>query len=70
MGDSKRRKENLGEKYGQSQTVFPWLPLTKDQAEQFVRWTTRGSWIGIGALAVYWITLRFVGPAFGWWQVN
>jgi hypothetical protein len=70
MGDSKRRKEHLGEKYGQSQTVFPWLPLTKDQAEQFVRWTTRGSWIGIGALAVYWITLRFVGPAFGWWQVN
>lgn len=70
MGDSKRRKEALGEKYGQESTIFPWLPLTKSQATQFVQWTTRGAWIGIGLLVVYWVTIRFIGPAFGWWQVS
>jgi hypothetical protein len=70
MGDSKRRKEALGEKYGQEPTIFPWLPITKTQSEQFVKWTTRGAWIGIGFLVVYWITIRIIGPAFGWWQVD
>jgi hypothetical protein len=70
MGESKRRKEILGEKYGQEQQVFPWLPLSKNQADQVVQWTTKGAWIGIGLLVVYWIVVRFVGPSFGWWQVN
>lgn len=70
MGESKRRKEALGEKYGQEAPIFPWLPLTKTQANQFVQWTTRGAWIGIGFLVVFWITIRFIGPALGWWQIN
>lgn len=70
MGDSKRRKETLGEKYGQEPTIFPWLPVTKTQAQQFVSWSTRGAWIGIGALVVYWVVVRFIGPGLGLWQVN
>ena len=70
MGEAKRRKTALGEKYGQDPQIFPWLPITKKQAEQFVNLTTRGTWIGIGFLVVSWITIRFVGPAFGWWQVT
>ena len=70
MGESKRRKEALGEKYGKEQTVTPWLPFTKTQAQQFVKWTTTGAWVGIGGLVVAWITIRFIGPSLGWWQIN
>lgn len=70
MGESKRRKDALGEKYGQEAPILPWLPLTKTQANQFVQWTTRGAWIGIGFLVILWITIRFVGPTLGWWEIN
>lgn len=70
MGDSKRRKETIGEKYGQEGNIYPWLPIKKSQAQQFVEVSTRGAWIGIGLLVVYWVVVRFVGPAFGLWEVN
>lgn len=69
MGESKRRKAALGDKYGQEAQIFPWLPLTKKQADQFVTWSNRIAKIGIGFLVVSWITVRFIGPTFGWWQV-
>ncbi|GAB4239465.1 MAG: DUF2839 domain-containing protein [Stanieria sp.] len=69
MGEAKRRKSALGEKYGQEQTILPWLPITKTQSEQFVKWTTRGAWIGIGMMVAIWVTVRLIGPAFGWWEI-
>jgi hypothetical protein len=69
MGEAKRRKAALGDKYGQEPTILPWLPITKTQAEQFVKWTTKGAWIGIVAMVALWLTVRFIGPAFGWWEV-
>lgn len=69
MGESKRRKTALGENYGKEETILPWLPITKTQAQQFVTWTTRGAWIGIGMMVGLWFTVRFIGPAFGWWEV-
>jgi hypothetical protein len=69
MGESKRRKAALGEKYGQEAQILPWLPIAKKQAQQFVEWSTRGTWIGIGLLVASWAIVRFIGPAFGWWQV-
>ncbi|BAZ42042.1 hypothetical protein NIES4101_80100 [Calothrix sp. NIES-4101] len=68
MGEAKRRKSALGEKYGQGENILPWIPITKSQAEQFVKLTTRGAWFGIGAMVAIWVTVRFIGPAFGWWQ--
>lgn len=70
MGDSKRRKEKLGEKYGQEQNILPWLPFKKSQAAQFVKWSTTGAWAGIGLLVAYWVVVRFLGPSLGWWQVS
>lgn len=70
MGESKRRKEALGEDYGKETTILPWVPVTKTQANQFVKWSTRGAWGGIVLLVALWLTVRFVGPSFGWWQVN
>ena len=70
MGESKRRKESLGEQYGKEQYIISWIPITKTQANQFMAITTRGAWIGIGVMAAVWITVRLIGPAFGWWQVS
>ncbi|TAE61761.1 MAG: DUF2839 family protein [Nostocales cyanobacterium] len=69
MGEAKRRKEKLGDKYGEETRILPWVPITKSQAELFVSITTRGAWIGIGVMVAVWVTVRFIGPAFGWWQV-
>lgn len=70
MGESKRRKQAMGDQYGKEKPILPWLPITKSQAEQFYRITTKGAWIGIGFLVVTWITIRIIGPAFGWWQLD
>jgi hypothetical protein len=70
MGEAKRRKESIGDEYGKEQRIVAWLPITKTQSEDFVKWTSRGSWIGISLLVAWWIVVRFVGPAAGWWVVN
>ncbi|NES02489.1 MAG: DUF2839 domain-containing protein [Okeania sp. SIO2F4] len=70
MGEAKRRKEALGEEYGQETRFISWLPITKSQSQQFMQLTTTGAWIGIGFLIFGWLTVRFIGPAFGWWQVE
>lgn len=70
MGDSKRRKEALGEKYGQEPKIAPWFPVTKTQTQQFMSWTSTGAWVGIALLVAAWITIRFIGPSFGWWHAN
>ncbi len=69
MGEAKRRKTTLAQNYGQESRILPWVPITKTQSEQFMNWTTRGTWFCIGVMVVAWITIRFIGPAFGWWQV-
>jgi hypothetical protein len=70
MGESKRRQAALGDQYGQEKRIVAWLPLTQRQANDFYRWTTRGAWIGIGAMVALWVTVRFIGPALGWWTVQ
>ena len=70
MGEAKRRQAALGEKYGQEERIFSWLPITKSQAQQMYELTTRGAWIGIGVMVVVWLTVRFIGPGFGWWDIQ
>ena len=70
MGESKRRKAALGEQYGQkTERILPWIPITKAQAETFIKITSKGAWIGIGIMIAAWFTIRFIGPAFGFWEV-
>ncbi|MFM7314279.1 MAG: DUF2839 domain-containing protein, partial [Cyanobium sp.] len=52
-----------------SPRVASWLPLTRNQADRFVAITTRGAWIGIAALVLFWVIVRFIGPAAGWWTL-
>ena len=70
MGDAKRRKESLGNQYGQEERFISWLPFTKSQASQAYTLTTKGAWIGIGVMVGVWVLIRFVGPTFGWWTVQ
>ncbi|KEF42297.1 MAG: hypothetical protein ER33_06345 [Cyanobium sp. CACIAM 14] len=80
MGEAKRRAEQglpprskpragKSRPADDSPRIAPWLPLTRNQANRFVAITTKGAWIGIGALALFWITVRFIGPAAGWWTL-
>ncbi|MFS8887150.1 DUF2839 domain-containing protein, partial [Synechococcus sp. R55.1] len=67
----KRRKTRISQDPDQ-ELVFPNLkdiPLTKGQARAIYNWTTRGAWAGIILLAIIWVVIRFVGPAFGWWHL-
>ncbi len=70
MGEAKRRKESIGDEFRKEERIVSWLPITKTQSEDFVRWTSRGSWMGISLLVGWWIVVRFVGPAAGWWVVD
>ena len=54
---------------GSSPRIAPWFPLSRDQADRFVELSTRGAWIGIAALVIFWVTVRFIGPAAGWWTL-
>lgn len=69
MGESKRRQETLGENYGKPEPILPGLPISKETATKFVNWTSRGAWIGIILMVAAWLTIRFIGPGFGWWAV-
>ncbi|MEM9137936.1 MAG: DUF2839 domain-containing protein [Cyanobacteria bacterium P01_F01_bin.42] len=69
MGEAKRRKEKMGERYGKEERILPWVPITKSQSRQFMDLTSRGAWWGIGLLVTSWLMIRFIGPAFGWWEV-
>ena len=75
MGEARRRaSQGLPPKQpkkpsGASERVVNWLPLSKQQSSQFMAITTRGAWIGIGSLVVFWVVVRFIGPAAGWWTL-
>jgi hypothetical protein len=68
MGEAKRRKES-GAPRAEDKPILPGVPITAKQSEQFVRVTTKATWIGISTLIAGWVVFRWVGPAFGWWQL-
>lgn len=69
MGEAKRRQEVLGEDYGKPESFLKGLPISKDTASKFVTWSTIGAWGGIVLMIVTWLTIRFIGPGFGWWTL-
>ncbi|MFM8660100.1 MAG: DUF2839 domain-containing protein [Cyanobium sp.] len=78
MGEAKRRqiqglppRQEKADRSGTdtSPRITAWLPLSRDQADRFVTITTKGAWIGIAALVIFWLTVRFIGPAAGWWTL-
>ena len=73
MGEARRRSErglkprsNKNSK-DESPRIVSWFPVTQAQRDQFIQLSIRAGWLGIAALVVLWIIVRFVGPAAGWW---
>lgn len=75
MGEAKRRNEQglpprkPKPANGTKPSSNWWPPSGGDTGQRFVALTTRGAWIGIGALVLFWVTVRFIGPAAGWWTL-
>lgn len=78
MGEAKRRAEQGLPARERKQTAAPkdssprlvsWLPFSQRQASRFVEVSTKGAWYGIAGLAIFWVTVRFIGPAAGWWSL-
>ncbi len=75
MGEAKRRKtlglppkkNNIKSKSDQSPRLFEWLPITLNQRDNFIKFSIKAGWFGIGGLIVLWVVVRFIGPAAGWW---
>ena len=59
-----RRKKNLKT---ESPRIVSWFPVTQSQRDQFIQLSIRAGWVGIAALVILWIIVRFIGPAAGWW---
>ncbi len=69
MGEAKRRQDSRRSGRDLDAPLLPGLPISNRQSEQFIAITSKGAWIGIGLLVAFWVTVRFIGPAFGWWQL-
>ncbi len=73
MGEARRRSEqglkprNKKNSRSDSPRIVSWFPVTQAQRDQFIQLSIRTGWIGIAALVILWIIVRFVGPAAGWW---
>jgi hypothetical protein len=68
MGEAKRKKES-GELSPADRPILPGLPITAGQSAQFVKITTKASWVGITILIIGWVVFRWLGPALGWWHL-
>tara|TARA_B100001250_G_scaffold58961_1_gene45893 strand:+ start:169 stop:408 length:240 start_codon:yes stop_codon:yes gene_type:complete len=73
MGEARRRSvqglKPLSKKKfkNESPRIISWFPVTQAQRDQFIQLSIRAGWVGIAALVVLWVVVRFVGPAAGWW---
>ena len=59
--------EEVNKKRDLSPRIVSWFPVTQAQRDAFIRLSINGGWVGIGLLVVFWIVVRIVGPAAGWW---
>ena len=73
MGEARRRSQQglkpRSNKISRDQSprIVSWFPVTQAQRDQFIQLSIRGGWVGIVALLIFWVTVRFIGPAAGWW---
>ncbi|APB33071.1 hypothetical protein GlitD10_0757 [Gloeomargarita lithophora Alchichica-D10] len=60
MGEAKRRQAQTTPTNANRRAVL---------MQKFITWTTWGAWAGIFILGTLWVTVRFIGPGLGWWQL-
>ncbi len=66
MGDSKRRKDTLGDKYGTVAEEKLLFNFTRAQVTEFYDFVTKSTWFCIGAVVVLWLIMR-LGVWQHWW---
>ena len=72
MGEARRRSEQglkprvKKNSSNESPRIISWFPVTQAQRDQFIQLSIRAGGVGIAALVLLWISVRFVGPAAGW----
>ena len=72
MGEARRRSEqglkprSKKNPRTESPRIVSWFPVTQAQRDQFIQLSIRVGWVGIAALVILWIIVRFIGPAAGW----
>lgn len=57
MGESKRRKAQLGEKYGQAKRKLFGFELNEAFKAKLIKWTIEGVIVSAIVFAVFWVTL-------------
>tara|TARA_X000000368_G_scaffold156675_1_gene123480 strand:+ start:61 stop:300 length:240 start_codon:yes stop_codon:yes gene_type:complete len=73
MGEARRRSDqglkprSKKNARNASPRIVSWFPVTQAQRDQFIQLSIRTGWVGIAALVILWIVVRFIGPAAGWW---
>ncbi len=73
MGEARRRSQqglkprDQKKSRDESPRIVAWFPVTQSQRDKFIQLSIRGGWVGIFLLILFWITVRFIGPAAGWW---
>ena len=67
MGEAKRRKETLGDRYGQEPNILPGVPIKKSKFQSFLSFFNHG-WFVILIMLLLWSLMDFWGPIFGWWD--
>ncbi len=58
MGEAKRRKEALGNKYGQKSFKLPWQ-MSNSLKQKLVEWTKEGLILALLSLVGLWLMFRF-----------
>ena len=73
MGEARRKSEqgltsrSKKNSRDESPRIVSWFPVTQAQRDQFIKLSIRAGWVGIAALVILCIIVRFIGPAAGWW---
>ena len=73
MGEARRRSQQgleprrKKDSSNESPRIVSWFPVTQAQRDQFIQLSIRAGWVGIAALVLLWVIVRFIGPAAGWW---
>ena len=73
MGEARRRSQqglkprSKTSLRNESPRIVSWFPVTQAQRDKFIQLSIGAGWVGIVALVLLWIIVRFIGPAAGWW---
>tara|TARA_Y100001970_G_C14258815_1_gene877821 strand:+ start:4139 stop:4360 length:222 start_codon:yes stop_codon:yes gene_type:complete len=67
MGEARRRKDLGLSPRQEKPNKTNFFSQNFNSREKIISLLVKGGWLGIAILIAIWITVRFIGPAAGWW---